>query len=70
MPDDDRPILNLNAEERVAMEDLLSALSIIQSWKLKSNQTELAAAIHVIQSFIIQHMLGRLAPEAWSNWYG
>jgi hypothetical protein len=42
---------------------------ITSEWKLQANQFELVAAIHVIQSFIIQHMLGRLAPGQWAPWW-
>jgi len=60
----------LNETEQAAMDDLLAAADTILSWELKANHEELTAAIHVIQGFIVQHMLQRIAPEAWGHWYG
>lgn len=63
----------LNDEEQEAMDNLLACMGIItQKWKLRTNSSELASAVHVLQGFIVQHMLGRIAPEHWSgqHWYG
>lgn len=38
-------------------------------WGLSANTEELTAAIHVIQLFIIQHVLAREAPKEFNNWY-
>lgn len=32
-------------------------------------RVELAAAVHALQAFPIQHMLQRLAPECWGKWF-
>jgi hypothetical protein len=64
---DARPVLD--AEEQAAMDGLLDVMSTItQKWGMSQNGAELGAAIHVIQGFIVQHMLHRLAPEEWSAW--
>lgn len=61
--------LTLNDEERAAMDDLLSVMNTItQTWGMTMNGAELGAAVHVIQGFVIQHMLHRLAPDQWSGW--
>jgi hypothetical protein len=56
-------------EEKKAMEHLFAASDIILGWGLKANSDELVQAVHVIQGFIVQHMLFRLNPQAWSRWY-
>ena len=43
--------------------------AIMERWGLLANQFEFVGAMHVIQSFIIQRMLGRLSPDQWSGWY-
>jgi hypothetical protein len=43
--------------------------TITQDWGMTTNGTELGSAVHVIQGFIVQHMLHRLAPEEWSGWH-
>lgn len=65
-------LLRLNDLEQEAMDGLLDAMRIIvEDFKLKNNRGELTAAVHVIQGFIIQHMLARLAPNQWSPaWFG
>ena len=61
----------LDDQERAAMDELLSVMDTIQNeWGMQSNGGELASAIHVLQGFIIQHMLHRLAPDRWSGWVG
>ena len=59
----------LDVEEQAAMNDLLGAYKRICGWGLQSNSGELASAVHVIQGFIVQRMLHRLTPDAWSSWY-
>lgn len=66
---DEQPFPILNTEEQAAMDDLLAAMDKILSWDLKSNGVELASAVHVLQGFIIQHMLQRISPETWGHWY-
>ena len=60
----------LAADERQAMDHLMAYMKIVEAdWKLKFNHDELRPAIHVLQGFIVQHMLHRLNPAGWSNWY-
>lgn len=59
----------LDEDEQEAMDHILAAMSAIQGWGLKTNQTELAMAVHGLQAFVIQHMLQRLEPEYWGRWY-
>jgi hypothetical protein len=59
----------LDAEEQLVMDHILEAMDGIQRLGLKTNQNELAAAVHVLQGFVIQHMLQRLAPGHWGAWY-
>jgi hypothetical protein len=62
--------LNFDAEEQ-SVNDALRFVSqtIVEDWGLEANGPEFVAAVHVIQSFIVQHMLARLAPERWSGWW-
>lgn len=60
---------SLNEEETAAMNDLLGCYQRIGAWGLVANTEELAHAVHTIQHFIIQHMLGRINPDEWSKWY-
>jgi len=59
----------LDEEEQRAMSDLLSAYRRILGWGLKGNHAELLGAVHVMQNFIVQRMLHRVAPEHWGAWY-
>lgn len=62
--------VEMDEEEQAAMSDLLRAYNrILKEWRLEQNDAELAAAVHVIQGFIVQHMLNRLNPSHWSSWY-
>lgn len=61
--------LSPNDSERETLDAILFAFNrIAHEWKLKANHGELAAATHVLQGFVIQHMLSRLAPE-WGSWW-
>lgn len=60
----------LDETEQKAMDALIACMVEIQTWGDKANQSEFIAAIHVVQSFIIQHMLYRLEPTQWSDWFG
>jgi hypothetical protein len=60
----------LDEREQAVMDDILSAMRGIQSLGLRTNQTELAMAVHVLQGFVIQHMLQRIAPGHWGAWFG
>jgi hypothetical protein len=60
----------LDPEERETMDLLLAFMRQLDDWGLRVNQGEMTAAIHVLQSFVVQHMLERIAPQAWASWYG
>lgn len=60
----------LSPDEMEAMGHVLAAMSIIKGWGLLHNETELAIAVHGLQTFIVQHMLQRLEPEHWGKWFG
>lgn len=52
------------------MDHLSAAMRTIRhDWGMVSNEHELAAAVHVIQGFVIQRMLHRLDPS-WPSWTG
>lgn len=59
----------LNMQEQRVMDSILAAHQGILDLGLLTNESELAQATHVLQSFVIQHMLERLAPDAWSVWF-
>ena len=64
----------LNEREQACMDKILAAMeSILQLdgtvSTLRANSGELASAVHVLQQFPVQHMLHRLDPENWSNWW-
>lgn len=60
----------LNAEEREAGDHLLAFMEIVsQRWGLAANAGEMTTAIHTLQGFIIQHMLVRIAPDHWGDWW-
>jgi hypothetical protein len=58
----------LDDEEQAAMDDLLAFMDKIQAMGITANWAELGAAVHVLQGFVIQHMLHRLEPEVWPSW--
>jgi hypothetical protein len=59
----------LDAEEERAMDHLLAFMDTLKGWGLRTNGTEMVSAVHVLQGFVVQHMLQRLDAEAWGNWY-
>lgn len=62
--------MKLNVEEQVAMDHLLAFMVTVQSeWGLKHNQSELVIGIHMLQGFILQHMLQRVNPDEWGEWF-
>jgi hypothetical protein len=68
-PDATTALPILDAEEQATMDSLDSVMrTITQTWGMSENSAELASAVHVIQGFIVQHMLHRLAPEHWNSW--
>lgn len=60
---------SLNSEEQQIMDQINAAYQGILKLGLSHNIEELTAAVHTTQQFVIQHMLYRLNPENWSNWY-
>lgn len=66
-----RAMPTLNREEEQAMDHLLGYMTIVShDWKLHEPQkAEMAAGVHVLQGYIVQHMMRRLAPGSWSSWY-
>ena len=59
----------LNEEEQAIMDHILSAMRGIQNMGLRCNEAELAIAVHGLQQFVIQHMLQRIAPGKWGEWF-
>jgi hypothetical protein len=41
-----------------------------EDFKLATNLSEMTSAIHVLQGFVIQHMLHRCMPGEWGTWFG
>jgi hypothetical protein len=70
MADTSEPAV-LNAEEQAVMDHILAAMQGIYDLGLKpdTNSSELSSAVHVLQSFVILHMLQRVAPGHWGEWY-
>ena len=62
------PLTPLDPEEEAAMELLGDFLQTVKGWGLRANYAELAAAVHVLQGFVIQRALHRLDPR-WGAWY-
>ena len=60
----------INAEERQVL-NLLQAFmdKVVDDWGLSANFSELTSAIHVLQGFVVQHMLERVEPKEWSLWF-
>lgn len=66
----ERVIPVLNEDEQEAWDLLGAFMRKLQTWGLRTNEDELAAAVHVLQGFVVQHMLRRCVPQgAWSAWY-
>jgi hypothetical protein len=59
----------LDSAEQAVMDHILAAMRGIQDFGLETNSSELTQAIHVLQAFVIQHMLQRIEPEQWGRWY-
>ena len=62
-------LIVLDDDEWEAMDALEVVMRKIRGWGLSANACEMTAAIHTLQSFVMQHMLSRLNP-VWSDWYG
>lgn len=65
-PDDEQFLTD--AEEE-AYEAINWAMKAIQDMGLSANPEEFALHIHGLQSFVDQHVLHRLNPGYYSNWY-
>jgi hypothetical protein len=60
----------LNAEEQEAFECLARYMAIVwHGWDMKSNASEAASAIHVLQGHVVQHAICRKYPGEFSNWW-
>lgn len=61
-----------NKEKLAIVKILVAHNSILElgDKRLQYNNGELSQAIHVLQSFVKQHVLNRLDPEEWSDWWG
>lgn len=62
----------LDADEQAIMDHILAAMRGIIDLGLKPTpnlRNEMAGAVHVLQGFVVQHMLQRLAPDEWGSWY-
>ena len=62
--------IELTPEERRAMDATVEVLDALHDMGVKYNLDELTAAIHVLQGFVKQHVLNRLDPAYWSDWFG
>ncbi len=63
-------LLKPDDEEREVLDACMTIYKMLhETWKLKANAGEVAQALHVLQGFAVQHMLQRLAPGSWGNWY-
>ena len=58
-----------NLEEQEVLNHILAAMEKIESWGLAVNTQELTVAVHTLQGFVIAHMLHRIEPRIWSNWF-
>lgn len=59
----------LDADEHEVIELINGAMGRINGWGLQHNHAELVQAVHVMQGFVVQHMLQRLNPSYWGQWY-
>lgn len=58
-----------NLREEEALDHLRGFMRVVRSWGPTHNDAELAAAVHGCQMFVISHMLHRLAPTYWADWF-
>lgn len=49
--------------------ETMNAIQTIDNKKLKANEHELIAAIHILQMFVKQHYLHRIEPTTFANWW-
>jgi len=74
-------IATLTPGEKRASDAILTAMDAIKDIekdanpdpnarrKLYYNTEELAQGVHVLQSFVKQHVLHRIDPQQWSDWW-
>lgn len=63
------PQVQLDEDELEVMTLLTTAYNRILGWGLQANVNELVMGLHIVQSFVIQHMLNRMAPGKFGTWY-
>lgn len=56
-------------EEKRAHEAILKAMASIQAMGLEYNVTEMVFHIHGLQHIVGQHVLHRIKPEFYGDWY-
>lgn len=56
------------AEERV-LDAVAEAYEGLRAMGLNYNIEEIVAAVHTLQNCVQQHVLHRVFPEAWSDWF-
>ncbi len=57
-------------QEQEALDCLARYMEIVwHGWGLRANESEQAAAVHVLQGAVIQHMLNRIEPARWGSWW-
>lgn len=73
--------ISLTRGEQRAQDAIIEAMSTIHNIEadedlprekrrtLTYNNDELTSAVHVLQSFVKQHVLHRLDPKEWSDWW-
>lgn len=69
------PEVFFDEKEQECNNHICAAMNIIiNEWKLDMEASNLANEmcnyVHGLQSFVIHHMLERLNPDDWGNWYG
>ena len=70
MPADLLPVdVAMDAEEQAAMDAIAAAYGMILGMGLSDNRGELVGAVHVLQSFVAQHLLHRISPKSWNDWF-
>lgn len=62
--------LHATSEEQAILDHILAAHNGLLDLGLNCNQTELAAATHTLQMFVMVRILSRLDSDYWSDWYG
>lgn len=66
-----RPVVEdpFTSEERAAWQAISHAYRLIYDLGLAGNIGEIVSAVHVMQSFVVQHMLHRRWPGEFSSWF-